>query len=40
VLTNTIGRHDNILKLRPPMVISGQNADMFLAILARVLSAL
>jgi 4-aminobutyrate aminotransferase-like enzyme len=40
VLTNTIGRHDNILKLRPPMVISRQNADMFLAILARVLSAL
>jgi 4-aminobutyrate aminotransferase-like enzyme len=40
VLANTIGRHDNILKLRPPMVISRQNADMFLAILARVLSAL
>jgi len=40
VLTNTIGRHDNILKLRPPMVISRENADMFLAILARVLSTL
>jgi 4-aminobutyrate aminotransferase-like enzyme len=40
VLTNTIGRHENILKLRPPMVISRENADMFLAILARVLNAL
>jgi 4-aminobutyrate aminotransferase-like enzyme len=40
VLANTIGRYDNILKLRPPMVISRQNADMFLAILARVLSVL
>jgi 4-aminobutyrate aminotransferase-like enzyme len=40
VLANTIGRYDNILKLRPPMVMSRQNADMFLAILARVLSAL
>jgi 4-aminobutyrate aminotransferase-like enzyme len=39
VLTNTIGAADNILKLRPPMVLSRQNADMFLDILDRVLSA-
>jgi 4-aminobutyrate aminotransferase-like enzyme len=38
VLTNTIGRDDNILKLRPPMVLSEENADMFLDILDRVLS--
>ena len=37
VLTNTIGRDDNILKLRPPMALSEENADMFLAILDRVL---
>jgi 4-aminobutyrate aminotransferase-like enzyme len=33
VLTNTIGRDDNVLKLRPPMVLSKENADMFLDIL-------
>jgi 4-aminobutyrate aminotransferase-like enzyme len=38
VLTNTIGRDDNILKLRPPMVLSEENADMFLDILDGVLS--
>jgi 4-aminobutyrate aminotransferase-like enzyme len=37
VLTNTIGREDNILKLRPPMVLSEKDADLFLAILDRVL---
>src|SRR5690606_30177927 len=37
VLTNTIGRDDNILKLRPPMVLSGENADMFLDIFGRLL---
>ena len=37
VLTNTIGRDDNILKLRPPMILSEEDADMFLDILERVL---
>jgi 4-aminobutyrate aminotransferase-like enzyme len=37
VLTNTIGRDENILKLRPPMVLSRQDADMFLDILDRAL---
>jgi 4-aminobutyrate aminotransferase-like enzyme len=40
VLTNTIGRYENILKLRPPMVLSRQDAEMFLGILDRILSAL
>ena len=40
VLTNTIGRDDNILKLRPPMVLSRDEADLFLDILDRVLSTL
>ncbi len=30
VLTNPIGEHSNILKLRPPMVFSQPNADLFL----------
>ncbi|MGB5740716.1 MAG: aminotransferase class III-fold pyridoxal phosphate-dependent enzyme, partial [Woeseia sp.] len=30
VLTNTIGPHANVLKLRPPMVFSRNNADTFL----------
>jgi len=33
VLTNTIGPHDNVLKLRPPMVFSGRDADIFLTAL-------
>jgi 4-aminobutyrate aminotransferase-like enzyme len=37
VLTNSIGEHNNILKLRPPMVFSRQNADLFLETLAEVL---
>jgi 4-aminobutyrate aminotransferase-like enzyme len=40
VLTNTIGPYDNILKLRPPMVLSKEHADMFLDILESVLDAL
>jgi len=40
VLTNTIGPRDNILKLRPPMVFSKENADMFVDILERLLDAL
>ena len=30
VLTNTIGPHSNILKLRPPMIFSRENSDYFL----------
>jgi 4-aminobutyrate aminotransferase-like enzyme len=37
VLTGSIGPHDNILKLRPPMVFSKENADFFLGILDDVL---
>lgn len=37
VLTGSIGVHDNILKLRPPMVFSRENADFFLDILDEVL---
>jgi 4-aminobutyrate aminotransferase-like enzyme len=37
VLTHTIGPDENILKLRPPMVLSEQDADMFLGILDHVL---
>jgi len=37
VLTHTIGPDENILKLRPPMVLSEQDADRFLGILDHVL---
>ncbi len=37
VLTNTIGPHSNILKLRPPMVFSREHADLFLQHFASVL---
>ncbi len=39
VLTGSIGPHDNILKLRPPMVFSKDNADYFLEVLDEVLAA-
>ena len=39
VLTSTIGRHGNILKLRPPMCLSRDDADYFLERLERVLEA-
>ena len=38
VLTGSIGPGDNILKLRPPMVFSRENADYFLGIVDEVLS--
>ena len=38
VLCHTIGRDENILKLRPPMVLSRENADLFLDILAGTLA--
>jgi 4-aminobutyrate aminotransferase-like enzyme len=37
VLGGSIGPHDNILKLRPPMVFSRDNADFFLSVLDDVL---
>ena len=37
VLTGSIGPHSNILKLRPPMVFSIENADYMLEIFDRVL---
>jgi 4-aminobutyrate aminotransferase-like enzyme len=39
VLTGSIGPHDNILKLRPPMVFSRDNAGYFLGIVDEVLAA-
>jgi 4-aminobutyrate aminotransferase-like enzyme len=38
VLTGSIGRDDNILKLRPPLIFSQENADHFLQILDEVLA--
>jgi 4-aminobutyrate aminotransferase-like enzyme len=37
ILTNTIGPDENILKLRPPMIFSRENADFFLMGLDKVL---
>ncbi|MDZ7644672.1 MAG: aminotransferase class III-fold pyridoxal phosphate-dependent enzyme [Woeseiaceae bacterium] len=37
VLTNTIGPYDNVLKLRPPMVLTAEQADMFLTEFEQVL---
>jgi 4-aminobutyrate aminotransferase-like enzyme len=37
ILTGSIGPHNNILKLRPPMVLSRANADFFLEVLDDVL---
>ena len=39
ILTGSIGPHDNILKLRPAMVFSRENADMFLGVLDDALGA-
>ena len=38
ILTNTMGADGNILKLRPPMVFSKENADFFLGHLDEVLA--
>ena len=37
ILIGSIGPHDNILKLRPPMVFSREHADFFLGVLDDVL---
>ena len=38
VLISRIGPHDNILKIRPPMVFTRENADVLLSTLDGVLS--
>jgi len=40
VLISRIGLHDNILKIRPPMPFSQENADLLLNTLDDVLSGL
>jgi 4-aminobutyrate aminotransferase-like enzyme len=40
VLISRIGIHDNILKIRPPMVFSTQHADLLVDTLDQVLAAL
>lgn len=40
VLTGAIGRNDNILKLRPPMVFSRDDADFFLDVLSDTLAGM
>ena len=40
VLTSTVGKHANILKLRPPMVLTQDDADMFLDVFERCLASL
>ncbi len=40
VLISRIGIHDNILKIRPPMVFSRQNADLLLQTLDDVMTGL
>jgi 4-aminobutyrate aminotransferase-like enzyme len=39
VLISRIGIHDNILKIRPPMAFSKQNADLLVDTLDQVLAA-
>ena len=38
ILTGTDGPHDNVLKLRPPLVFSERDADLFVATLDDVLA--
>lgn len=40
ILTNTIGKFGNILKLRPPMVFSNEDADFFLDVFAESIALL
>jgi 4-aminobutyrate aminotransferase-like enzyme/Ser/Thr protein kinase RdoA (MazF antagonist) len=37
VLTGTDGPHENVIKLRPPLVLNDADADLFVATLSRVL---
>jgi hypothetical protein len=38
ILTGTDGPHDNVLKLRPPLVLEARDADLLVATLGEVLS--
>jgi 4-aminobutyrate aminotransferase-like enzyme len=40
VLISRIGPHDNILKIRPPMVFNEENADLLLQTLDAVMTGL
>lgn len=40
VLLSNIGEHDNVLKIRPPLVFSVENADLLLSTLDRALEAI
>jgi 4-aminobutyrate aminotransferase-like enzyme len=40
VLIGAAGRNANVLKIRPPLPFSGENADMFLSVAAEVLEAI
>ncbi|WP_202918029.1 aminotransferase class III-fold pyridoxal phosphate-dependent enzyme [Mycolicibacterium sp. CBMA 295] len=40
VLLSRIGRYDNVLKMRPPLVFDTTNADLLLSVLDDALSAL
>ncbi|MDH6197363.1 4-aminobutyrate aminotransferase-like enzyme [Mycobacterium frederiksbergense] len=40
VLLSRIGRHDNVLKMRPPLVFNTENADLLLSILDDALGSL
>lgn len=40
VLTSTVGKHANILKLRPPMVLTQDDADFFLDVVEHSLASL
>ena len=40
VLVSRIGRHDNILKMRPPMVFGKEHADILFAALDQALGAI
>jgi 4-aminobutyrate aminotransferase-like enzyme len=40
VLLSTTGLYDNVVKIRPPMVFSKENADQLVNTLDRVLSGL
>ena len=37
ILTGTDGPHDNVLKLRPPLVFTAQDAEFFVETLREVL---
>ena len=40
ILISKIGRHDNILKIRPPIVFSKENGDQLLSTLDEVMDTI